>query len=49
MKAGGTLRGLINLMDEFECTVVGTGVLIETGWPEKKLIDDYLSLFLLPR
>ena len=47
MKAGGTLRGLINLMDEFECTVVGTGVLIETGWPEKKLIDDYLSLIYL--
>ncbi len=25
MKAGGTLKGLTNLMGEFECTVVGKG------------------------
>jgi purine operon repressor len=47
MKAGGTLRGLTDLMGEFECTVVGKGILIETGWPEEKLIDDHLPLIYL--
>ncbi|MCK9525648.1 MAG: pur operon repressor [Limnochordia bacterium] len=47
MKAGGTLRGLTDLMGEFECTVVGKGVLIEAGWPEEKLIEDHLSLVYL--
>ncbi len=47
MKAGGTLKGLINLMGEFECQVVGKGVFIETGWPERKLIDDYVALIYL--
>ncbi len=47
MKAGGTLRGLTDLMGEFECTVVGKGVLIETGWPGEKLIDDHLPLIYL--
>ena len=44
MKAGGTLRGLSDLMGEFECQVVGKGVLIESSWPEEKLIEEHLSL-----
>lgn len=47
MKAGGTLRGLTDLMGEFECEVVGKGVFIETGWPEEKLITDHLALIYL--
>lgn len=47
MKAGGTLRGLADLMGEFECPVVGMGVLIETGWPADKLIHDHLPLIYL--
>src|SRR5690554_2199512 len=47
MKAGGTLRGLTDLMGEFECSVVGKGVLIESAWPEEKLIDDHLPLIYL--
>ena len=47
MKAGGTLRGLTDLMGEFECEVVGKGILIETGWPEEKLIEDHLPLIQL--
>lgn len=47
MKAGGTLRGLADLMGEFECSVVGMGVLIETGWPADKLIHDHLPLIYL--
>lgn len=47
MKAGGTARGLVDLMGEFEADVVGVGVLIETAEPEEKLIDDYTSLVVL--
>ncbi len=47
MKAGGTLRGLVDLMAEFECEVVGKGVLIETAEPAKKLVTDYLSFIRL--
>lgn len=47
MKAGGTLKGLIDLMGEFECSVVGKGVFIETGWPEQKLIEGQLALIYL--
>ena len=34
-------------MGEFECSVVGKGVLIESAWPEEKLIDDHLPLIYL--
>lgn len=47
MKAGGTLRGLEDLMGEFECEVVGKGVLIETAEPNKKLVSDYVSFIRL--
>ncbi|MEW6724227.1 MAG: pur operon repressor [Bacillota bacterium] len=47
MKAGGTAKGVCDLMAEFGATVVGTGVLIETAGPAQKLIDDYLSLLVL--
>lgn len=47
MKAGGTLKGLTELMGEFECEVVGKGVLIETAQPEQKLVSDYISYITL--
>lgn len=47
MKAGGTLRGLTDLMGEFECDVIGTGVLIETTEPKEKLVSDYVSFIRL--
>lgn len=47
MKAGGTARGLVDLMGEFEAEVIGVGVLIETAAPEEKLVDDYTSLVVL--
>lgn len=48
MKAGSTARGLINLMAEFEVTVVGTGVLMETAFRhEPKLVENYLALLRL--
>ncbi len=47
MKGGGTARGIIDLAKEFECEVPGIGILVETEKPEKKLVDDYLSLLVL--
>lgn len=45
MKAGGTLRGMIDLLQEFRATVVGCGVLVETTADvSERLIDDYVSL-----
>lgn len=45
MKAGGTARGMINLMGEFGANVIGIAVLIEaTSRNTSKLVDRYLSL-----
>ena len=44
MRAGGTLRGLANLMNEFDCPVVGKAVLIETLEPSRKHVQGCISL-----
>ena len=45
MKAGGTAKGLMELVAEMNGIVVGTGVLVATELPNPKLIDDYEALF----
>lgn len=47
MKAGGTAKGIIELMQEFESEVVGVGVLMATKEPVDKLYHSYKSLLLL--
>lgn len=47
MKAGGTANGIIDLMKEFECKVVGIGVLIESSTLNKRLVQDYISIMKL--
>lgn len=47
MKAGGTANGIAELMREFECEVVGTGVLIEAISDGEKLVGNYKSLMKL--
>jgi len=44
MKAGGTIRGMINLVDEFQSHVVGTGVLVEADHTDERLVDQYISM-----
>ncbi|MFM1655443.1 pur operon repressor [Brevibacillus sp. B_LB10_24] len=44
MKAGGTVRGMIDLLQEFQATVVGCGVLVEAADVTERLVDDYVSL-----
>lgn len=47
MKAGGTAKGMHELIADFKAEVVGTGVLMETSEPGEKLIDKYTSLLVL--
>ncbi len=47
MKAGGTIKGMIALMEEFSATVVGTGVFMATAEPSEKFISSYRSLVTL--
>lgn len=46
MKAGGTARGLQELLGEFKTQMVGIGVLMEMAEPSQKLVQDYLSLLV---
>ncbi|EOD00339.1 pur operon repressor [Caldisalinibacter kiritimatiensis] len=47
MKAGGTAKGIQDMMKEFKADVAGIGVLIATEEPKKKLVDNYISLLTL--
>lgn len=47
MKAGGTAKGIKEMMWEFKTEVKGIGVLISTEEPKKKLVDDFISLLVL--
>ncbi len=49
MKGGGTARGIVDILTEFEIEVVGIGVLISTKKPEKKLVKDYISLISIDK
>jgi len=49
MKAGGTIRGMMDLVEEFQSTIVGVGVLTEAVHDEEKLVSDYTSLTKLSR
>ena len=44
LRAGGTLRGLSELLAEFSVTEVGTVVLMDAIKPQQKLISSYLSI-----
>jgi len=47
MKAGGTAKGMLDLMTEFKAEVLDIGVLVETAVPDEKLVSDYTSLVVL--
>ncbi len=49
MKAGGTTRGMMDLMVEFEAEVLGIGVLVETAEPKEKVVTDYISMAVLDK
>jgi purine operon repressor len=47
MKAGGTVNGMVSLLEEFNAVVAGIAVLVEAEKTEERLVDDYLSLVKL--
>lgn len=49
MKAGGTVRGMIDLLAEFDAEVAGVGVLLDSGSidSEERQVEDYVSLVTL--
>lgn len=47
MKAGGTVNGMISLLEEFKAVVAGIAVLVEAEKSEERLVEDYLSLVKL--
>ncbi|WP_159888044.1 pur operon repressor [Paenibacillus puerhi] len=44
MRAGGTIHGMMDLLQEFKATVEGVGVFVESGEVDEHLVDDYISL-----
>ncbi|WP_100374379.1 pur operon repressor [Bacillus sp. FJAT-45037] len=44
MKAGGTIRGMMDLLEEFQAELVGIGVLVESVGVEERLVDEYMSV-----
>lgn len=49
MRAGGTVRGMVELVQELGGQVEGIGVLMETVDPVNKMIEGYTSLLTLER
>jgi purine operon repressor len=47
MKAGGTIRGMMDLLQEFQADVVGACVLVESDSSEQRLVDEVISLIRL--
>ncbi|MGG2067675.1 MULTISPECIES: pur operon repressor [unclassified Bacillus (in: firmicutes)] len=47
MKAGGTVQGMISMLEEFNANVVGIGVLVESSDIEERLVDNFVSLIRL--
>lgn len=43
-RAGGTIQGMMDLLQEFKATVAGVGVFVESAEVEEHLIEDYVSL-----
>ena len=47
MRAGGTIRGMVDMMREFAVTVVGVCVMVSTQEPVKKRVDGVKSLLVV--
>ncbi|RIW29870.1 pur operon repressor [Bacillus salacetis] len=47
MKAGGTVNGMKNLLEEFSAQLSGIAVLVEAEKADERLVDEYISLVKL--
>ncbi|MEI8217014.1 MAG: pur operon repressor [Eubacteriales bacterium] len=47
MRAGGSAKGIVDMMREFDVEIVGTGVVIASKEPVQKKVSEYFSLVYL--
>lgn len=47
MKAGGTINGMVSLLEEFNAAVAGIAVLVESEEVENRFVDQYTSIVKL--
>jgi len=47
MRAGGSVKGIADILTEFDVEIVGTGIIIATIEPERKTIQDYCAFLYL--
>lgn len=47
MRAGGSIKGISDILEEFNIKTIGAGVMIATMQPKKKKVDDYVPLVYL--
>ena len=47
MKAGGTAKGMVDLMKEIKVEIAGIGFLMKTVEPKEKLVENYTSLLVV--
>ncbi|HYG58332.1 MAG TPA: pur operon repressor [Symbiobacteriaceae bacterium] len=47
MKAGATARGMVDLVTELGASVAGVGIFVTTAEPQKKRVEEYVSLLTL--
>jgi purine operon repressor len=47
MKAGGTINGMVSMLEEFNANLAGIGVLVESEGVEERLVDEYISVVKL--
>lgn len=47
MKAGASARGMVDLVTELGASVTGVGIFVTTAEPQKKRVEEYVSLLTL--
>ena len=47
MRGGGSLKGIRDILGEFDIETVGIGVAIESRLPERKKVEDYISILII--
>ncbi|MBQ3290814.1 MAG: pur operon repressor [Mogibacterium sp.] len=47
MRGGGSLKGIKDILGEFDVETVGIGVALESRFPEKKKVSNYCSIIII--
>lgn len=47
MRGGGSLKGIKDILGEFDVETVGIGVALESRFPERKKVTDYTSIIII--